>query len=39
VLILFVVCGMTIILIRHVEPIKELIFEKNIFRMKSDHEK
>ena len=39
VLILFVVCGMTIILIRHLEPIKELIFEKNIFRMIKDREK
>ncbi|MFC2103036.1 glycerol-3-phosphate acyltransferase [Bacteroidota bacterium] len=39
VLILFVVGGMTIILIRHIEPLKELIYEKNIFGMKKDHEK
>jgi glycerol-3-phosphate acyltransferase PlsY len=38
VLVLFVVGGISIILIRHIEPLKELIFEKNIFRIKRDHE-
>ena len=38
VLILFVVGGMTIILIRHVDPLKELIYEKKIFNVRRKNE-
>jgi glycerol-3-phosphate acyltransferase PlsY len=39
VLILFVVGGMTIILIRHIDPLKELIYDKKIFKMRRENEK